>query len=453
MYNDSVSSLAIGQDMRLMGQSKMSMSPTNMAMSLPVLPSLGTIDDPLHFLKNQEILLLNSLQKLIKNHHTYLAKGDKRLLKNRRRILDSFYQLYQIHQSMKELYNSDKYSKLNLLKEFQARANRKAKIQKRIHDIQSNTDEGKTYQLLYNESVSVESEIVKLEARLKDLKNRQRVVNRQLMENKSMLDVRLNGYRGSLQEIEAKEKVELNYLLNDRLLSVPATADSKEVISNLKLQVSALNDLTKSAKSNEDSFNQSFHYLSDMFENLIKLESDIKQFVKENRADLIQSNLTKSKGLLAERIEQLTDPTLSPVRKILSDEFSTISKALRIISGVSPSESEDENDGNSITSTVFVSDVEPAQVRSNDGSRHTSQEMRKSPSGFLLTPPSYALPSTTTTNVTSSTQAVSATASSSSPSGEPNRGAIGTFLKRGSRDRRYSLTAKIMQDSKGEKKD
>ncbi|GMF01281.1 unnamed protein product [Ambrosiozyma monospora] len=164
------------------------------------------------------------------------------------------------------------------------------------------------------------------------------------MENKSMLDVKLNGYKGSLQEIEAKEKDELNYLINDKLLSVPATADSKEVISNLKLQVSALNDLTRSAKSNEDSFNQSFHYLSDMFEDLIKLESDIKQFVKENRADLIQSNLTKSKELLAERIEQLTDPTLSPVRKILSDEFNTISKALRIISGISPSESEDETD-------------------------------------------------------------------------------------------------------------
>ncbi|GME82109.1 unnamed protein product [Ambrosiozyma monospora] len=165
MYNDSVSPLERGQDMRLMGQSKISMSPTNMTMSLPVLPSLGTIDDPLHFLKNQEILILNSLQKLIKNHHTYLAKGDKRLMKNRRRILDSFYQLYQIHQSMKELYNSDKYSKLNLLKEFQARANRKAKIQKKIHDEQNNTDEGKTYQFLYNESVSIGSEIVKLEAR------------------------------------------------------------------------------------------------------------------------------------------------------------------------------------------------------------------------------------------------------------------------------------------------
>ncbi|ODV93725.1 hypothetical protein PACTADRAFT_51484 [Pachysolen tannophilus NRRL Y-2460] len=175
--------------------------------NLPIIPSLSLNEDPSHFLKTQEAIILSELNETIMKHSIVLSKGHGRINNIRNKILNYLNQLNEIHQAMNEIYNTEKSNRLIILKTFENWENKKKLLLEKINDIKSDKNEqGIKFKNLYTESISIDEEINELEQKLKNLKSKRSLIRNELQNTQSIIESRSSSYIESLQVIENNER-------------------------------------------------------------------------------------------------------------------------------------------------------------------------------------------------------------------------------------------------------
>lgn len=295
------------------------------------IPMLPIHNDPVQFLKNQENMLLHDrLPRLIELHSRYLHSGDKHLATARREIVLSIQELNQNCEALGEIYLSEKYSKLGKYETFIDWINKKSSVKEKIADITNNSNEGQTYKSLLLKSDQVTNKINRLEQELKILKNQRKLISHQLLETKSLLEIKLNIHNDELEALDQKEKTEIDLMFKEDQIRSNKCTDV-EVSDNLKSQISMLDLLIDKSSDMQSKFEQSQAYLSDIFDNLEKMETSVKTFIEEMKTDQLEPLLISNREYLLERLSQSKALHLADVEVIITNEMKAIEKALSIL--------------------------------------------------------------------------------------------------------------------------
>lgn len=302
---------------------------------------LEAFNDPIHFLKEQINKQTAALAEIKKVHGEELSTGAGNVNFRRSQILLYLKDLAQSNQAIKEIYASDTKNKQESLDRLSQRQNKERKLLKSIRDIEENTIIGKNYKLLNAKVVEIDSQISDLERKLHSLKREKELVARQLKENESLLEVKVNAYRELLDSTVEEEKLDVKKLYRSGTLP-NGELSINEVIENIRLQVEAIEELAKTSELNESSYHNSYIYLSDIFERLTELEEKIKTFIGEHKIELIEPQLRAMKGYLQERIKQCNHYNLVVAKQIMQDESDTILRALSLMSNNSISSSQED---------------------------------------------------------------------------------------------------------------
>ncbi|ODV84732.1 hypothetical protein CANARDRAFT_28878 [[Candida] arabinofermentans NRRL YB-2248] len=438
---------------------------------MPLIPSMGLVDDPLHFLKNREIILLDKLNLLIQKHRSSLISGSKKVYNIRTRLLDIFVQMNQVYQAMKEIYTTEKLTKLSIHHSFSKWEDKRIKLLKKIDEIENGTSEGITYKKLLSESNTINNEIIELEEKLKTMKRKQKFIDQQLKESKSLLDVRLNSYYETLSQVESIEFQEMESLQSTRTLQKQLNPTA--IIENLDLQLDALNDMVKVSNLKELNLKETSIYLSDVFDNLSRLEENLKLILSdtsnssENKAEILLKNLRDIEFYMEDRLAQISSLNFDFVKIILVDELNAVKRAISILSGQHSAPTIQRTKTSSASPTPqqpirtstpqsdhFIS-VNTAHDKrstlSNSSGSSTSLTSMPLPSPFPIKP-TYSLPITSTSNVTSV----------SPPKGElpfnpnalsANHTGTGVILNASDKDKKYADIKDVLTKSKRDKKD
>lgn len=353
------------------------------------IPMLPIHNDPVHFLKNQETYLLHDrLPNLITMHSMYLQNGDSNLSSNRQQILNSLNDLSKNYEALNEIYFSEKYSKLSKYELFIDWINKKSNINNKIDQITNDSSEGQTYKTLLSKSNQITSRIAMLEEELKILKNQNKLISHQLLETKSLLDIKLNMHNDELENLERKEKTEIDLMFKENQIRSNKYSDV-EVSDNLKIQINALDSLIDNSTNMKEQFEKSEAYLSDVFDTLDKMEKSIQLFIEANKTDRLESLLTSSRLYLLERLKQAQYLQLNDVTTIITDEIRTIEKAMVLLniefteSSILKDNSDNTDDINSLNlsndSTDYYPNISSMDNISVASSNKQSLQVGKSP--------------------------------------------------------------------------
>ncbi|KAG7910514.1 hypothetical protein KL907_001405 [Ogataea polymorpha] len=307
------------------------------AQEAPLVPSMGLVDDPLHYLKNQEIVVTARLLATIDKHRTSLHKGSRRVGRTRETLLHLFSELSQINQAMKEIYTTEQHNKSAVLTNFEHWEAKRTKIVDRIDEIENRTSEGAAYKTLLAESDRIGKEIEQLEHKLRALRTKQKQVNQQLRESKSLLDIKLNAYYESLSQIEAQEFNEIEKLLPVK--GADKQLNPASIIENYNLQLRALADMVHAAEAKEVSFHECCVYLEDVFESLGSLEAALQKIIADTvpeKTELLLKELAAALRTLQQRKQQAAQSKLGYIEAIIGDEITAIENAVRTIRGEEP---------------------------------------------------------------------------------------------------------------------
>jgi hypothetical protein len=306
------------------------------------IPMLPIHNDPVRFLKNQEdVLLLDRFPKLTLSHKKYLQLGDGHLAYTRSEIIHLLKELSNNYEALGEIYVSEKYSKLSKYELFNDWISKKSDINNKIEEIISKSSEGQTYKSLMKKSQHLDDEIDKLEKQLIIAKNKKKLVNQQIMETKSLMDIKLNVHNADLENIIQNEETEILLMFKEKQIKSDKYTDV-EVSSNLKLQMESLDLLIDQTLESKLKFEQAFNYLADIFDTLNKMETSISTFLQESKIEQIEPILLSNRIYLRSRLNQAKELNFSIVEKIIDNEIKAIEKAMSILNITIP---EDEISG------------------------------------------------------------------------------------------------------------
>lgn len=295
------------------------------------IPMLPIHNDPIQFLRNQEMALLEGrLPKLVDHHQKCLQSGDKNLIDSRMEILRLMQELVQSYDALNEIYLSEKYSKLAKYEMFVDWMDKKSGIANEINVITNNSHEGQTYKTLLVKSDQLSNQISKLESELKTLKNQKRLISHQILETKSLLDIKLNGLNDDLETLNETEKLEIDLMFKEKQIRSDSLSD-KEVSDSLNSHINSLNLLINTTSETRSKFDQSKAYLSDVFDTLQKMEKSIKVFIQEMKTDNLGPLLLSNRDYLVNRLSEVKQLGLRNIETIIINELKAIEKALTIL--------------------------------------------------------------------------------------------------------------------------
>ncbi|VEU19970.1 DEKNAAC100492 [Brettanomyces naardenensis] len=400
-------------------------------------PYLDVFNDPLHFLNKQEASHKQRLQQLEGIHEKSLSSGSNNVNATRREILSILNDLSQGRQAMREIYTKNSSEKKAELERLSERESKKKELLHTIAAIETNSSEGRTYKILLDKVGEVDTQIAELEAKLDNFKNQRRLISQELMETRSLLDAKVNAYVEVLKRLEISENSEIATLLrNDWPPRNPISRAS--AIENLRLQIEAINDIVDSSKEEEARYRDSFIYLSDVFDMLMKLEKTLGTFIQEGKSDMIANALLNTRDYLLERLLECESFHMDLIKPIISGEYSTIVEALKLV-GIesSPEESFEE---------VKISDA-----NWNRKSRSSSSV------GSIPVPASFVHPTVTASTILASpdnsVDRTSSNGNGRSDAGVNNIVVKGSIISEKQAERKYANLLTKMKDSKGVKKD
>lgn len=386
---------------------------------------LEAFNDPIHFLKEQINKQTADLGELEKTHKEELSSGTGNVNVRRTEILSDFKELAQSNQAIKEIYASNAKTKQESLDRLVDRQNRERKLLKSIRDIEENTVIGKNYKILNSKMVEIDSQILDLERKVRSLKREKELVAKQLSENESLLEVKVNAYREVLEGTFEEEKLDVNKLYQSGILPKGELPIS-EVIENIRLQIEAVKELEGKSELKESGYHNSYVYLSDIFERLTELEEKIITFINEGKIELIESQLRAMKKFLQERIKQCDQYNLDVTKQIIQNEFGTILRALSMISNDSVSSSQEE-----------FEEIEIPKITLQSKEEHVGHSKDQAESFDQL---QSSIVSTHTGDKTQQT-------------GLTNVVAQGKMISKPQNDKKYSAILERMRKTKGTKKD
>lgn len=298
--------------------------------------------EPIIFLqRQQQILLYDRLPQLVKLHGQYLQSGDPKLSQTRNEILNLISEMNENFTAINELYSSEKYFSLNKYQQFRNWINDKSKLNDKISQITLNSKEGKMYTSLEENLIKLDNEIFNLEAQLKILKKKKKLLNVQFLETKSLLDIKLNSTNDELESLSIMEKEEINLMFKTQQIDSPNLTDL-EVSSKLKQRLDFFDNLIKINLNSMDNFKNSSLYLSNIFTTLENMESTIQTFLLENNIPQLEKTLITSRIYLKDSIKDARSFNLSPIQTLILNELDAIEKAMKLLNiEIQPDETED----------------------------------------------------------------------------------------------------------------
>ncbi|CDK24162.1 unnamed protein product [Kuraishia capsulata CBS 1993] len=327
----------------------------------PTIPSFNLGEDPLHFLKTQEALLLNNLEELLLEHSRLLARGSNKVSRVRLKMFAIIKDISETQQAMLEIYNRERSNRMKLLSTFERWEERKQRLLSKINGIRSpDSVEGAKYGHLLQQSNETKSEIASLEERLTALKQKHRVINKEMLETQSLMETRASSYVQSLENIESHEETAIlqlsSYVSNgsgsavdeNQLASslsgvnVPSNIVSDQVTKarspSVNLNFSSLFGLIKSDKSGDQPRQES----------VVTEKNPIEPMASRIDARLIVESLARQVSALDDLIGSQSNAGEKSKESviILSDVFESIrvmEKRLKDLSQLALSSSEIEN--------------------------------------------------------------------------------------------------------------
>ncbi|OWB83086.1 hypothetical protein B5S33_g1715 [[Candida] boidinii] len=351
LYNDEFSNLSYSMQLDKLDNTSLSKSATNSEISvLPTVTTIGMVEDPLHFLKARQSVLFNQLDQAVKAHRECLETGNGRVKKRRSKIVNTMSKLHQVHQSIEELYTSERKKRLRVLKIFSHWEEKKAKVLKAInYTCSEDTLEGSRYHQLSKESNNINNEIASLEERLSQLRTKQKAVNMELLEAQSYLEGKISPLNQSLETIENDEKMAIIKLndhhqltsntynfVNDVIdqndgFSSKHSGTLLERFKNLNTDVKSLLGLNLNQEDKKaaislispqeskintapliESLNRQVSYLNDLIENESLLEKDYSQNVV-----IIEDCFRSVKSAEEELVVVASSPNTSDLHQML----------------------------------------------------------------------------------------------------------------------------------------
>lgn len=261
LYNDEFSNLSYSMELDKSDNTNNSKLETDSEISvLPTVTTIGMVEDPLHFLKARQSVLFNQLDQSAKAHRECLETGNGKVKKRRSKIVNTMSKLHQVHQSMEELYTSERKKRIRVLKIFNHWEEKKANALNAInYTCSEDTLEGSRYHQLSRESNNINNEIASLEERLSQLRRKQKAVNMELLEAQSYLEGKISPLNQSLETIE-----------NDEKAAITKLNDHHQLTSNM---YNFVND----GIDQNDEF--SFKYSGTLLERFKNLNTDVKSLL------------------------------------------------------------------------------------------------------------------------------------------------------------------------------
>ena len=406
--------------------------------------------DPVNFLiSQQENLLGTVLPSLAKLYQKYSETGDKHLNSARKKVLDLIREVAQSYDALIEIYQSEKRSfeeKYHLFHDWMEKRN---EIQRKISQIEVDSPEGKTYTSLLSVSEEVNNEIHTLEERLSLLRKKKKLINHQLLETKSLMDVKLNHHYNDLEILEGQEADEINHLFKEKVINSKSLSDT-QVTKKIKLQVGMFDSLVANVSDSKLRIEQANIYLSDIFHSLHNMEVSIKTLLQEGKIDQVSRQLLNTHAFLVERLNLLKHLKLTHIEAIVKNEVTAIERALAMldipvpdrnitVTATTPNDKQEQlEDSNNNSPNLSGDSTEYHYVSSLDNI--SILNANKPTIQFNKTSISRPGAAKTTTNATTT---ITATPTTSSKSTHKNK----------SRSLKYDLILTEMKNAKGGKTD
>lgn len=296
-----------------------------------VLPSTSRFHDLVLYLKNQENELINhKLQMLVNRHERYLTEGDRRLSENRVEIMTLIDTVSTGYDSLTEIYQSILNEKSLKYETYNNWEVQKTFLENTIHAIINESPEGCNYKELLETSAHMGQEIKQLEAKLSLLKQKKKLVDQQLLETNSLVDIKLNKYKDELDTLLNNEATETRLLFKEKQLnSEYLTGNEVELALEgdiLKLKI--IMDETSYKKIQFQGFESS---LKDVFKTLSTMEYSMSVVLRENRSEQLQALLTSTRSYLIERLNSMKEYRIGICEKLVIDEIKAIEKGMNLL--------------------------------------------------------------------------------------------------------------------------
>lgn len=334
--------------------------------------------DPLLFLMSQEKVIKSQLQGNVKAHAEVSKKGlsSKSIRLNIEKYLQT---LAQVYQSIIELYQKEFKRKTIMLKHFEKWEKNKQLLNDKVKDIRSESNkEGYRLSQLLKESSLVDEEIESLEKRLKQLKEKKKVLGNEVAQSQSIIESRTSSYLESLRGIEKVERTAIIKLSQERStesglsnssLGFPIGRSSVKqyqkfglqslfknfsshldsayeigaapVVEMLERQIGSFKDCIDDFQLKEESFKEAFIIWEDISALLNELEITISDILKQQATSTnegardqtkskIVESLTQTQNLLFERLDSITNMN-ETLKDLILTEISTLDMGIQMI--------------------------------------------------------------------------------------------------------------------------
>ncbi|KAH3685930.1 hypothetical protein WICPIJ_003084 [Wickerhamomyces pijperi] len=335
--------------------------------------------DPLPHLFQEEKVLNENLEKLIRSHKEVLQNGTS-ARQIRSKILETLRSLFYLNQAFVEIYSKESLRKTGILNSFQKWEQAKTTLREEIDDIESvDNEHGKRLKQLTEESNNVQTEIQNLEKRLAQLKEKKAVVDKEKDRCQSVIDSRTSQHYEKLSQIENYERLAVVQLTAEQdpsrngttnhtdspmtfsiILSklsiikqqnqIDATPEEQlsRLIESLTLQQSSISDKITKYSQLEQTYNETQIVWSDLVETLDSLESELQMVMRsrltspdnEDGTDQMKGKimdvLKRYKGALRQREEELklnqsTKEDMRVLKGLVGTEMAVLDKGIKML--------------------------------------------------------------------------------------------------------------------------
>lgn len=296
-----------------------------------ILPPSCRFHDLVLYLEEQEHEIINlKLQNLARNYETFLIKGDAKLSEARNDIFNVVTSLCTGVDSLQEIYQSvlnGKLEKYDLYNEWEAE---RENIEGEINRIIEDSVEGRNYQSLISESRNMELKIRELEEKLLILKQKKKLIDHQVLETKSLLDIKLNKLKDKLNNLLEDEKSETALLFKEKQILFESSKDS-DVKKALKLDIERINTILQDLSERKSNFEGFRICLKDVFDTLNNVEASMCNLIREEKSEHLEQLLVSTRIHLFERLDLIKKYHVPYGEKLIKDEISAIEKGIELL--------------------------------------------------------------------------------------------------------------------------
>ncbi|CAI5758617.1 unnamed protein product [Candida verbasci] len=220
------------------------------AIDFNILPNQNNIS-PIEFLSSKIKQLSEDLESDSKLYEQFLKNGNSVIDKLRNKILFNFNQLSECYLSLNELYSKEKTYSESLLKSFKNWDDVRTNILAKVKLIKSEKSKyGKKMANLLNQSSELDNEIAEVELKLKSLRFKKLLLDKEIEDTSSVLESKTAKYVNTFKELEIRGKEAMTNFLQYN--GVPESEISR-IVQHEQVNVTFLKNVIATELKPQDS--------------------------------------------------------------------------------------------------------------------------------------------------------------------------------------------------------